>query len=386
MIFDINLLLFPFIHYIIMSMMVIYYKNRHTSVIQKRSWSIVMIIAGLYWIVIAIDMLRLYGIYSLNTTAAFIVFPLLFFFKVVRMIDILNRHYWHLLVLQNTQFSTLDLFLMDFMNIDALQDTCTDSDTMISFKSSPFELKRFVKIVVLFTIFIIVVGLSCGILPMYLLGIEQVTEMYLVYLGSSFLLLVFALICLNNDQFYIKQELMASVSIVLLWGIVVEIVQFFISHPILEYKWIILALLECFIMLGCPVLYLKCLGYPRRTKTTLTATPSTLNQILQDPTSYLEFRTSVAQDYCSENILFLEALERLKVADSTEFISISNYLIKLFIKDSGEMALNLPLSIKQTIYKQLPLDASYAIFIEAESHIKHLLITNNLPRYLRRIQ
>ena len=341
-----------------------------------------------------VSMCHIYGLDVLNTTASFVILPLLFLFKFLRMVDTLNRHYFHLVVLQNTDFSIFDEMVMNCLQIDVGSDTASSYSevTVVSFEESASETTRTKKTILAMLCFIIGIGLLCGVFPCYFIGIStEIPQMNWIYFFASFLIFIFTSICLTNDEYHIKYELIASVIVIFIFGILLGFLEFVIKQTIwisslMLYKWIILGIFESFVMLVCPLLYVAISRSNQNKIGNQTATQTTLDNIFHNPKTYRDFRTSVAQDFCVENVLFLEALDRLKYAPRAEQYGLTNHIIKLFIKSDADLELNIPMQIKRNVFKQIRMDHSYAIFMEAEAHVKQLLVCNNLPRFLAKFK
>ncbi|KAJ3348227.1 hypothetical protein HDU91_006604 [Kappamyces sp. JEL0680] len=142
------------------------------------------------------------------------------------------------------------------------------------------------------------------------------------------------------------------------------------------------------------ILYHQQLGQPfvRTSQRRLSETP--LDSILSNPVLVEAFSKFLEREYCVENLLFLQEMQKYRSASESsdysysQVLNMRNELVAGFVAPSSPNQVNLPGTIVKPILEMArsPYDAKSSILLfEAEQHVRQLVSENHLSRFFREI-
>jgi hypothetical protein len=112
----------------------------------------------------------------------------------------------------------------------------------------------------------------------------------------------------------------------------------------------------------------------------LSYSPESFKKVLTDTTLRDKFKRVLARDFCIENLIFYEAVERVKQKEMP--LSIPFFLNKFF-RSGAEFELNLPAKMLKDIIEKLeneqfPLN----VLEQVETEVVDMMYKNNFKNYL----
>jgi hypothetical protein len=110
-------------------------------------------------------------------------------------------------------------------------------------------------------------------------------------------------------------------------------------------------------------------------------TADSFKTVLQDPKLRENFRKILAKDFCTENLIFWEAVERMKRKESG--MKVADFLQKFF-KAGGEFELNLPSKMVKEVRAKLlsETEDKVQVLVETQDYVVDMMYQNNFRHYL----
>ena len=383
--------------YMVVSLSMYIGLRRH-AIIYHRKWGLVVGISLLYWVNMIRNMCDLLELVDLENVTSFLLFPLIVFFRTMRVGYILKEYYWNQMLIKNKVdgekgFKGIDKWLIKLLRVETKDDSdvSTQNSTILN---SDSQLSVVKESPVLSIGFMLIFGIgSILTIIYYAMGIHDSDKiMYWFFLAYCLVLALVSvpLLAKEKDNYFIKHEMILSAVLVAFFALVVEILE--VAPGTAGSEWVedwehhehfIVGMIDTGILLWFPigVYFYQKMQIKRIAEGKVTF--QALDVILQTAETCEKFKEFVAMDYCSENIAFLEDVMIFKSLAKEERKKYAKKMYDIYIKYNGMMVLNLSADEVIVIKSKLESDTVNAdLFESCELQVKNLLVENNLRRFL----
>eukprot|EP00834_Sanchytrium_tribonematis_P006545 NODE_492_length_6837_cov_0.395963.p2 type:complete len:371 gc:universal NODE_492_length_6837_cov_0.395963:3488-4600(+) len=367
---DFTIALFLFIHIITFTSLMLYFMNREVKLIKQTQPILTCVFIIFIWLFMTLILIRDYDLNPFPVIHCFIQ-PYILFSMIYRIYTHIKKHSWDIKMQQahNTPFhyKLHQYFHQYWLKSKKSRKSTFSEITVRTFNNQPNAVMKWTWVINC----IIIVIASVLMTIFYVYNVQYLLFCDLLLFSTLFIINLLGWLILPRPS-QLECILQSCLSMgMIIWMSCME-------YQLAQYLFY--GMMCVFFYLHLPLMN-ACCHTKRIGKTGVTQT--TLHEILECPETYEVFRYSVCMDFCKENIMFLEGLQRLKYLENDDEYLAAKHLVNLYISYNSELELNLPNEIKLKILQSH--HRNYGVFVEAEQHVKQLLIHNNLPKFLAKV-
>ncbi|KAI9144933.1 RGS domain-containing protein [Paraphysoderma sedebokerense] len=123
-------------------------------------------------------------------------------------------------------------------------------------------------------------------------------------------------------------------------------------------------------------------------KSLLNHTFETFEKILNDKKLFVEFKKSLAEDFCIENGLFWEDWRALKsISDRTETERAVHAIYNKYIRQNAQYEINISSSTKSKFIKMIDSKSTdFSIVEEVKKEVFQMMYLNSFPRFIKKLK